>query len=261
MSCAKRRTRIDAIGGALACCLVLVLAGAAVAEVRRIEEVGVVPLGSGGSGLGAARDAAKQAGLRAAVERVAQSFLMEVDGGEGVEDVDLEKILGQRMVPYTTRFRVLEDQGERPAMFPGKSGGKEYVVVVEVFVDADRVRQRLVDAGLLEDPLAGGSAHVELELRGVRDYAALAAVRELLTERFGAVAAVPLRFERGLVVLDVELEGRAGDAAELADQMVSRGGPGLGFQAISADAKRAVLGVTWSPPTPADRQGSRDASG
>jgi hypothetical protein len=228
------------------------VADPAAAEVRRIEEVGAVPIRNDGRGGVGVRDEAKQAALQEAVKRVARSFLMEVDppigSDAGGEEIDLEKVLGKRMVPYTTRFRVLEDRGERPAMFAEKGKKREYVVVVEVFVDADRVEQRLIDAGLLiRDPRAGEVTRVELEARGLEAYGALAALRALLIEQAGATAAVPQRFEQGVAVLDVELEGGDGDPSELTEQLMALGPPELLIRTLEVGAHRAVVDVTWRP--------------
>lgn len=230
---------------------VLGMAGTASAEVRRIEEVGAVPVRTRAGGIGAARDAAVQAALHAAVGRVARGLLMEAEPASGEEpDADeLEKVLGKRMVPYTTRFRVLEDRGERPAMSPARGVRKEYVVVVEVYVDADRVEQRLVDAGLLaRGPLAGELARVQLELRGVEAYDALAALRSLLTDEIGATSVVPVRFERGVAVLDVALADRDADPGELADRLVQLASSPLRLRALEIGAGRAVLQVAWQAP-------------
>ena len=246
------KTRFGAGAWALAAMLILT-GGPSLADERRIEEVGAVPLGEKGSRSGSAYDDAKAAGLRAAVERVAQEFLDEAprpDGGER-EDVDLEKVLGSQMVPYTTRFRVLEDQGERPAVFSSKGARTEYVVVVEVFVDADRVRQRLVDAGLVEDDTpAGVGSRIEVELRGVDRYGAVNAVRDLLAETAGATTVVPVEFDRGVAVLDVALPGEDADSRELAEDLVRADVPGLSLRAVELDRERVVLQVRWQPPDP-----------
>ena len=85
-------------------------------DVRRLEAVGVVPLKPTQRGSVGALDEAIQAALREAVSRVARSFLMDVEPA-GEDEVDLDEVLGKRMVPYTSRFRIVDDQGERPAMF------------------------------------------------------------------------------------------------------------------------------------------------
>jgi hypothetical protein len=133
-------------------------------------------------------------------------------------------------------------------MFAEEGASTEYVLVVEVFVDAERIEQRLLDAGLLErDPLAGEVSLIELELQGLERYGALAAVRTLLTERLGASAALPLSFTRGVAVLEVELPGIGADASEVAAQLEDLGPPELLIRSLEADPDRAVLDVTWRP--------------
>lgn len=251
----RRRTALRAtLGLALAGLLGLSPAGESQAEVRRVEAVGVVPLKQGQRGSVDALDQAIQAALLEAVSRVARDFLMEADPGEE-EELDLEQVLGKRMVPYTTRFRILADQGERPAMFAEQPGvTSEYVVEVEVFVDADRVEQRLVEAGLLQvDPGEGLVSHVELELRDLSGYGAYEAVRSLLVERLGARQALPRSFEAGTALLDVQLEGSTADATSLAEKLVELSTPELTLRPIEVDRERVAVSVVWSPPVEADR--------
>ena len=242
---------------------VFMLAAPAQAEVRRLEAVGAVPLKAGGqAGIGAL-EGAIQAALQEAVLRVARSFLEEADlPDEEASETDVEEVLGNRMVPYTTRFRILDDQGERPAMFAeDPEVVSEYVVVVEVFVDADRVEQRLLEAGLLEqDPDAGAISRLVLEVRGVNAYGAYQAVRDLLTERVGALAAVPRGFDRGVAVFNVLLPGSDAEASDLAEQMAALGPPELSIRPLEIDERRAVVAIQWTRPPdgesskPADRR-------
>lgn len=228
--------------------LCMALAGSALAEVRRVEAVGVVPLKAGRGGSVNALDQAIQAALLEAVSRVARDFLMEADPGDG-EEPDLEAVLGKRMVPYTTRFRILEDLGERPAMFAdGSRASREYVVEVEVFVDAERVEQRLVEAGLLQqDPAMGTFTRVELELRDLSGYGAYQAVRALLTEQLGARRALPRSFEKGTAVLDVDLAGEGASATSLAKRLVGAATPELAVRPLEVDRGRLVATVEWVP--------------
>ena len=65
-------------------------------------------------------------------------------------------------------------RGVRPALFvEDPDAATEYVVIVEVHVDADRVEKRLVDAGMLAsgEPLAA-AGRVRLEVLGLRRYQA-----------------------------------------------------------------------------------------
>lgn len=222
------------------------LAWQAGAEIQRVEAVGVVPLKESQRGSVDILDQAVQAALHEAVSRVARDFLLEVDLGEAES---LEEVLGRRMVPYTARFRILDDQGERPALFAeDPTVTSEYVVEVEVFVDADRVEQRLVEAGLLEpDPVGVPVSRVELELRGLSGYPAYEAVRLLLTEELGVRQALPRSFEGGVAVLEVELEGNGGDASSLAEQLLERSSRELNVQPLELAEGRLVVQVEWVP--------------
>lgn len=249
------RTSVGGSCRAIVVALCLGLAGTALApvaraaDVRRLEAVGVVPLKSHQRGSAGALDEAIQAALREAVSRVARGFLMEAEP-DGEEDVDVEQVLGQRMVPYTSRFRILDDQGERPAMFADDPGvDREYVVVVEVHVDADRVEQRLIEAGLLQrSPAAGGGTRVALEVRGLREYAAYEALRRLLTEELGARSALPRGFEPGVAILEVELADARSDATDLAEWLVGQDAPGLRVRPVEVDRTRLVVSVEWTAP-------------
>jgi hypothetical protein len=241
------------VGLAAVITLGLGVAGESLAEIRRVEAVGVVPLKPRQQGSVDALDQAVHEALREAVSQVARDFLMEAEPREG-EEVDLQEVLGERMVPYTARFRILDDQGERPAMFAeDPTVTTEYVVEVEVFVDADRVQQRLVDAGLVApDPGVGLVSRIELEIRGLSGYGAYEAVRTLLTEQLGAHQALPRSFERGIAVLDVELAGKDADATSLAEQLLDLGTPELTVHPVEMNGGRLVITVDWSPPTADD---------
>lgn len=240
--------RKRAIGLAAVIALGLGLAAESFAEIRRVEAVGVVPLEPSRRGPVDVQEEAVQAALREAVSGVARDFLMEAEPGED-EEIDVMEVLGQRMVPYTARFRVLDDQGERPALFAEDPRvTSEYVVEVEVFVDADRVKQRLVEAGLLElDPAAGTVSLIQLEIRELSGYGAYQAVRVLLTEGLGARQALPRSFERGTAVLDIELEGNDADASFLAERMLELSTPELRVRPLELDHGRLVVQVDWSP--------------
>jgi hypothetical protein len=239
--------------------LLALAAGPASGEVQRLEAVGVVPLKAGQQRSGAL-EAAIQAGLREAVSRVARNLLLEADASEGA-DSEIEKALGKRMVAYTSRFRILDDQGERAAMFTDDpKATSEYVVVVEVFVEADRVEQRLIEAGLLQRALEAGShSRVELELQGLEEYGAYTAARTLLGqlgERAGVRSVTPRLFESGKAMLDVELDRGAGGGLELFDRMAAQAPPELGMRAVELEYDRVVVAVEWSAPPDAE-PGSR----
>jgi len=216
------------------------------AEIRRVEAVGVVPMKPSERGAVDILDQAVQAALHEAVSRVARDFLLEVEPGE-VEN--LEQVLGRHMVPYTARFRILGDQGERPALFADDpTVTSEYVVEVEVFVDAERVQQRLVEAGLLEpDPVGVPASRIELELRGLSGYRAYEAVLQLLTDHVGARQALPRSFQGGIAVLEVELAGDRDDARDLAEQLVELSSRELDVRPVEMAERRLVVQVEWAP--------------
>ena len=216
------------------------------AEIQRVEAIGVVPLKPSEQGAVDILDQAVQAALHEAVSRVARDFLLEVELGE---DQSLEEVLGRRMVPYTARFRILDDQGERPALFAeDPTVTSEYVVEVEVFVDADRVQQRLVEAGLLEpDPVGAPALRIEMELRGLAGYPAYEAVRLLLTEQLGARQVLPRSFQGRIAVLEVELEGDEDDVTYLAEQLLELSSRELQVRPLELAEGRLVVQVDWAP--------------
>jgi hypothetical protein len=246
------------------------------AETRRIEAIGAAPIKPGRRGSVSVLDEAIQLALREAVSRVAQSFLLDADA-EGESDLSIEKVLGKKMVPYTTRFRIIDDRGERPALFADDPKvSKEYVVVVEVFVDADRVEERLREAGVLEasgEPAA--TRRIRLEARGVTSYPAYLAMVELIRGAGGAVAVTPRGFARGIAVFDVEVAGagapasaggstdprtdpRAGDpdggsgdvgtTTPLLERLVAAGSPTLVIRPLEVSPTNAIVAVQFTQP-------------
>ncbi|MCG8591106.1 MAG: hypothetical protein MJE66_17580 [Proteobacteria bacterium] len=236
---------------------VLLLLGAIAApgwagEVRRLEAVGAVGLRGDGSPTGPPRDAAIQAALREAVTRVATEFLIDVvpdenPDAEGDEEPTLEDVLGEDMVPYTTRFRILDDRGVRTALFSDEPGvSEEYVVVVEVAVDVSRVQTRLVEAGLIEGPETE-TVRVPLQVEGVELFGAYQALRDLLLGPVGARGVVPVEWERGRVALEVETD----QASEiLLARMLRASSDELDIQALAADEGPLRVRVRWTPPPP-----------
>jgi len=223
--------------GAACLALLLALAASADAEVRPVEALGAAPLRSDEPTQQAPRDVALHHALREAVWRVALDELTERDRAR-YED-RLEAVLGDAPLDYATRFRILEDRGERPALFTNDPEvEREYVVLVEVHVDTDRVRQRLRQAGLLVQPSGEGRRqrlHVVLE--GVESYATYQAVCTLLSE-IGVPSALPVELERGRVVLEIEA-GRSPD--QLLAALVAAAPPNLGIAPLASDASSLTL--------------------
>jgi hypothetical protein len=224
--------------GATACglALALLLASAAGAEVRQMEAVGAVPLAPDARHASPLRDIAVRMALNEAVRRVALDLVPGMEPEEAAEF--LPEVLGDEPFDYTTRFRIIEDRGERPALFVEDPEVEfEYVVVVEAHIDADRVEKRLVDAGLL---VAGsdGAPHRDLRLvvEDLGSFAAYAALRETLIERVGVRSARPVEMERGRAVLVVNT---AADPWKLLEELLLAAPPELLITPV--DAREDVL--------------------
>jgi hypothetical protein len=236
--------------------LALGLAAAAfAAEPRRIESVGVAPVKKDAPATASPRNAALTAAVARAVERVALELEPSLPKPTGEKSKDptkiapeLVKALGKDPLDYATRYRVLQDRGLRPALFGKETGAeKEYVVVVEVQVDAERVAERLRAAGWLSSgaPNGAGQAPLQLVLEGVTDYRAYASVRKLLVEKLGARSALPLEFRPGEAVLAVT----GGPTPEtLAASLQAAAPPELRVVPLEAGPDSVRLQVEWTPP-------------
>lgn len=233
------------------------MAGSATAEVRRLEAVGAVPVGVGSSGSGVHRAAAIQRALHEAVSRVAREALIDAalpEGGEE-EDLSLDEILGENLVPYTARFRILDDRGERPALFAeDPTVDTEYVVIVEVHVDVDRVVARLIEAGLVERPETDAPAvRVRIEVEGVHVYPAYTALREHLLGLDGTRSVTPIEISRERLVLEVASEHAA---TRLLDDLLLAPSDELSIEPLAADGHGLRLAVTWHEPSEEDLEES-----
>jgi hypothetical protein len=228
--------------GATACglALALLLASAAGAEVRQMEAVGAVPLDPDARHASPLRDIAVRMALNEAVRRVALDLVPGMEPEEAAEF--LPEALGDEPFDYTTRFRIIEDRGERPALFVEDPEVEfEYVVVVEAHIDADRVEKRLVDAGLL---VAGsdGPPHRDLRLvvEDLGSFAAYAALRETLIERVGVRSALPVEMERGRAVLVVNT---AADPWQLLEELLLAAPPELLITPVDAREDALTLRI------------------
>ena len=214
---------------------VLLLAGciaapAGAADVRAVEALGAVPIAPDGGSRRSPRDVALHRALREAVWRVAIEELDAVAVVAAEEEV--AAALGDDPLVYATRFRIVEDRGERPALFSDDPEVEnEYVVLAEVHVDADRVRQRLSTAGLMRLP-SGEIQRIRtrLTLVEVRSWAEIQAVRTLLRE-VGAGTAVPVDLVRGRAVLAVE---SAHSPEALVDALLAAAPPELRLERLGA---------------------------
>jgi hypothetical protein len=237
--------------GVLALALGLGLALPAGAEVRAVEAVGAVPLDAAAPPVTPPRDAALHKALTDAVWRVALDELPDFDAP--TQEEALAAALGDEPLDFATRFRILEDRGERPALFSeDPEVEKEYVVVAEVHVDTERVRERLAGAGLLLVPSGEGRrVRVRVVIEDVESYASYMAVRTLL-EELGVRSALPLEMQPGRVVLDVDghrtPEELLGDLLRAAPSNLSL--EPLGSDAESLRLRARFLGAT--EPAPAE---------
>lgn len=194
--------------GAAALLVTLLVAGLAspvAADVRRVEALGAVPLDPESPPTGSLRESALRRALHDAVWRVALDELVGFDAADEASQDALAEALGKDPRKFATRFRVIEDRGERPALFSEEPGIEtEYVVLAEVHVDRDKVRGRLRAVGLLSRPSGEARRYrVRVVLDEVGSYGAYQAVRTLLGE-LGARSAVPVEMERGRAVLEVD---------------------------------------------------------
>jgi len=245
--------RVFAVG----ICLAAASGALAASDLRRVEVVGVV--GVGENDRRDPRAAAVQRALREAVERVATGYLIGSIERVDTEDrdarvsvpggPDLEKILGRDMGVYAARFKVLEDRGVGPALFSeDPAATEEYVVVVEVFVEADRVRDRLVAGGVLEEQIdESNTPVVQLVVQGLSVYPAFVDVRELITGPVGAESAVPVSFQRGRATLAV---ATGMTAAQLVAAMEREAPSHLTVIRLGAIGAEPRIAVRWSPRPP-----------
>ncbi|MFP6639398.1 MAG: hypothetical protein VCC04_04070 [Myxococcota bacterium] len=246
MSAARPLHRLAGMGALVA----LLASAGAQADLRRLEVVGAVPIHQGDRQRSMPKDRAVQQGLVNGVSRVGADILLEsllLQGGDRPESTEgavpdflqrtplgwhspaavldpaqelergrIRQALGNDMVPYTKSFRILEDQGERPVLFTQHpDAATEYVVVMEIQVEVDRVRQRLEEVGLIEPRPIGRLEGIELVLRGVQHYSAYQAVVDLLLDPAVAAAVVtPESFEAGRIQLRVEGEWNASELSE-----------------------------------------------
>ena len=180
---------------------------------------------------------------------------------EEAETQRLRDALGRETVPYTKSFRIVEDQGERPALFTSDPDvATEYVLLMEVQVEVDRVRVRLEEMGLLTPLERSELTGIRLEIRGLTHYGGYQALVGLLQgEVVAAEAVVPRNFAPGRVVVTVEgdwapeellerlkqaapenlqIEARAVDRPQDVDPVIEAGAPTLRLQ------------VAWAPPAP-----------
>ena len=227
----------------------LLLATPVLAEVRRLEVVGVVPAGADAQPGVPARQAALAAALAQGVDRVARSLLSE----EAAADPDLElgRLLGGKPRDFTVGYKVLEDRGERRALLlADPEVSTEYVLLVEVFVDVSLLEGALSAAGLpLREPAAGARHELRVIVDQLPSYRAYQALRRHLAGQPGVSSAVPAIFESGRVELSVD-----GQLAphELLDRLLRPPPEGIRIEPVFVDTGSLWIRVEELPGAPDD---------
>lgn len=231
----KRLATVAALVAALA------LSGPALAEGERVTLTGLALVGKSSRNL---RQAAMRSGVRDAVIGVAR----EEAGFETDEsDAALRRALGSDLLVYAERFRVLEDQGERPRVgdHGAPTGETVYAVWLEVYVDRERVVRRLREAGLVAAVQSGVPAgRILLEFQGVAAYETLAALEDVLRSFSTVRAVVPRAFSAGRVVLEVESRE---SPSRLVDRLLAQTPENLALRRISGEDSALVLQVDKRP--------------
>ena len=129
-----------------------------------------------------------------------------LDGPSDDEIAALRNALGNDVLPFMRSYRILDDRGEVPVFIrDDPEVTVEYVVIIEVFVDVDRVTAALEAAGLIVGMRAEevGEA-ISVELLGLSKFEALEALLEALQGELGATRVRTVEFSRKRQVLLVE---------------------------------------------------------
>ena len=297
----RRWTGRSCLTGVLCLTGMLLAPGSGQAELRRVEAVGIYGVRDAMRTKVIVRDEAVENALWEGVSRVALELLGdgtrrlpgdapgdgsgpeeggqpqrtnsegaadETGGANGIDSETLRAALGDEVMPYTRSFRILEDQGEQPVLFDEDPDTKtEYVVVVEVFVDMERVEAALEQAGWIaaSGAPAESKGRLELELLGLERYEALEALMAGLGEALGADRVQLLEASPARQVLAVE--GRF-DARELEAWLLRFRHPQLLLDSVEGAGEGARLRVRarWLPiaeeiSLPSDRTGAEPRAG
>jgi hypothetical protein len=250
-------------------------AAAEAGDVIRVEVVGAVPVGPQST---SPRDAAVHSALRDAVWQAAHELLGAGAGhangdplGEAAEleadaqqRAELERILGSDPLAYVSRFQVVEDRGAGPALFGADPDvDTEYVVIASVFVDRDRIRERLARAGVALAPIdQAPQLKSRLILEGVDEHWVYQEIRRVLLEELKLRSAIPREFTAGRAVLELSAaqapsEVLAALQSSLADRME------LVPLSVEADEMRVrvELRAVEAPEAPPDEPAPIDTTG
>jgi len=241
---------------------------AAARDVVRVESVGVAAVRSDSA---SPRDAAVRKALLDAVRQIAEGLLAtgaEDEFGEeqgdaedlepsALENTELQRILGNEPLEYATRFQVVEDRGEGPALFGSDLDAEtEYVVIVSVFVDRDRVRERLTRAGMALTP-AGQELQIRsrLILENLGEYWVYAEIRRVLLEELKMRSAIPRAFAPGRGVLELNA---AQSPSEFLGSLQRSVSDRMDLIPLSVEADEMRLRVELLDPQPLDESSEED---
>jgi len=273
------RVGIGSMAALLAAAAVLLASGPGVAELQRVEAVGiygirdamrsrVIPrdeaiskarwegvsrvalelIGESGPGDVAGADGKEPGGDDGTPPPIEVSGADPLDGPSDDEMVALRAALGKDVLPYMRSYRILDDRGEVPVLFNDEPNvSVEYVVVVEVIVDVDRVTSALQDAGLIATLSSPGREEsVVVELIGLSRFEAFEVVLAALRTKFGATRIRTLEFSRERQILAVE--GPFGPEA-LSRKLAGFKDPRLVLEPIGVDSegRRIRLMGRWFP--------------
>jgi len=267
MDCLRRRG--GAVLGLVAGLLLAVASQAA--DPHQVEVVGTFPIRESMRGKLDPREEAIQKALWEAVSRVAlEQMGEEADPvpvetnpskspgqAPGAAPVDptlrFRKIFGREIMPFTRSFRILEDRGEHPVLFADQPGVRsEYLVVVEVLVDVERVTAELSRAGLVAGKPRGGSREpITIELIGLDQHAGLRRVLDTLRRDLSATHIETLEFSPARQLL--RLESPFGPA-EFASRLGRLETADLMLDAVEVDPGQRRLRVLaqWFAPSPGE---------
>ena len=241
---------------------------AAARDVVRVESVGVAAVRSDSA---SPRDAAVRKALLDAVWQIAEGLLATGEEDEfgdeqgdaedlepgALENTELQRILGNEPLEYATRFQVVEDRGEGPALFGSDLDVEtEYVVIVSVFVDRDRVRERLTRAGMALTP-AGQEPQIRsrLILENLGEYWVYAEIRRVLLEELKMRSAIPRAFAPGRGVLELNA---AQSPSEFLGSLQRSVSDRMELIPLSVEADEMRLRVELLDPQPLDESSEED---
>lgn len=223
---------------ALATVVFLLCPALAQARLQRVEAVGNYGIRESERTRVIPRDQAVQKALWEGVSRVALEEMGEdalVGGEEEAETAALRSALGDDMLPFTRSFKILEDKGENPVLFQEDPQIKtEYVVVVEVLVDVDRVSNALASAGLVAGDRGVQGEPVAVEFLGIGRYRDFEALRQALQSDLRASRVDTLGFAQNRQLLSIRSRYGPRELAAAVERL-EIGGTAMTLEAVEVD--------------------------